>query len=121
MSKIVDCEVALTDAMAEHVIASDQPWPGFYLLGRGREGKLAPKCLSFPQKFFLKKNWKLFQILILFYDDIKESVKVTNAQNAISANPEHYLFKIFWGSMAPDPLKGLNNVFLAAAWLQKVL
>ena len=40
-------------------------------------------------------------MLILFDDDIKESVKATYA---ISANPEHYLFKIFRDSMAPDPL-----------------
>ena len=33
-----------------------------------------------PQKFFLKKNIKLFQILILFDDDINESVKATNVQ-----------------------------------------
>ena len=25
------------------------------------------------------------------------------SRNAISANPEHYIFKIFWGSMPPDP------------------
>ena len=29
-------------------------------------------------KFFLKKNLKLFQILILFDNDIEESVKTTN-------------------------------------------
>ena len=42
-------------------------------------------------------------MLILFDDDIKESVKATNVRNAISANPEHYLFKIFLGGMAPEP------------------
>ena len=31
-----------------------------------------------PPKFFLKKNLKLFQILILFDNDIEESVKTTN-------------------------------------------
>ena len=25
------------------------------------------------------------------------------SRNTISANPEHYIFKIFWGSMPPDP------------------
>ena len=25
------------------------------------------------------------------------------SRNAILANPEHYIFKIFWGSMPPDP------------------
>ena len=44
-------------------------------------------------------------MLILFDDDIKESVKATeknDERNAISANPEHYLFTIFRGSIAPD-------------------
>ena len=52
----------------------------------------------------------------LLDDDIKELVM---SINAISANPEQYLFKIFWGSMPPDPLESLKNFFLAAAWLQK--
>ena len=42
-----------------------------------------PKCLIFPpakNNVFPEKNWKLFQILILFDDDIKESVKATNVQ-----------------------------------------
>ena len=38
--------------------------------------------------------------------------------NVIPANPEHYIFKMFWGSMPPDPLEGLKNIFLAAAWLK---
>ena len=33
------------------------------------------------------------------------------SRNAISANPEHYLFKIFQGSMSPDLLEGLNSFF----------
>ena len=33
-----------------------------------------------PKKVFPEKNQKLFQILILFDDDIKASVKVTNVQ-----------------------------------------
>ena len=44
----------------------------FYLLGGGGGGA--------PQKVFPEKELKLFQILILFDDDIKESVKVTNVQ-----------------------------------------
>ena len=54
---------------------------GFYLLGRGQE--VPPKRLSSPppkKKVFLEKNQKLFQILILFDDDIKASVKVTDVQ-----------------------------------------
>ena len=31
------------------------------------------------------------------------------SRNAISANSEHYIFKLFRGSMPPDPLEGLKN------------
>ena len=31
------------------------------------------------------------------------------SRNAILATPEHYLFKIFWGSMPPDPLGKPKN------------
>ena len=53
-------------------------------------------------------NYKLFQILILFDDDIKESVM---SRNAISANPEHYLFKLFRGSMPSDPPRRPKKFF----------
>ena len=33
------------------------------------------------------------------------------SRNAISASPEHYIFKIFRGSMAPDPPEGLKKFF----------
>ena len=56
------------------------PPSGFNLLG-GMGGELAPK------KFFLNKYQKLFQILILFDDDIKESVKVTNVQKCDFSQP----------------------------------
>ena len=52
-----------------------------------------------------KVGLKLCQILVLFHDDIKESVKVTNVENEISVNPEHYLFKIFGGA----PQESLKN------------
>ena len=42
------------------------------------------------------------------------------SRNAISANLELYIFKIFLGSMLPDPLEGLKKFFLAAAWLKNV-
>ena len=51
---------------------------GFYLLGA--LGSFPPNIsVSFQKNFYLKKL-KLFQILILFDDDIKESMKVTNVQ-----------------------------------------
>ena len=40
------------------------------------------------------------------------------SRNAISANPEHYIFKIFRGSMPPDPPEGLKKIFLPATWLK---
>ena len=33
------------------------------------------------------------------------------SRNAISANREYYLFKIFRGSMAPDPLERVKQFF----------
>ena len=41
------------------------------------------------------------------------------SRNVISANPEHYLFKIFQESMPPDPLEGLKIFFPVTARLQK--
>ena len=40
------------------------------------------------------------------------------SRNAISANPEHYILKIFQGSMPPEPLEGLKKILLADAWLR---
>ena len=59
---------------------------------------------------------------IFFDDDFKESVKVTILmfRNAISANPEHYIFKIFRGSMPRSPLEGLKNFLITASWLKKL-
>ena len=39
------------------------------------------------------------------------------SRNAISANPEHYIFKIFRGSMPRTPRRP-KTFFLAAAWLK---
>ena len=56
------------------------------------------------KKSFPEKHLKLFEIKIIFNNDFKESVKVTNIfRNAISANQEHYIFKSFQVSMPPDP------------------
>ena len=35
------------------------------------------------------------------------------SRNAISANPEHYIFKIFWGSMPPDPTRRPKKFFFS--------
>ena len=39
-------------------------------------------------------------------------------RNAILANSEHYIFKIFLESMPPDPRRRPNNFFLVVAWLK---
>ena len=41
--------------------------------------------------------------------------------NPISGNPGGLIFKIFQGSMPPDPLKGAQKLFLAAAQLENFL
>ena len=53
---------------------------------------------------------------IFFDDDFKW--RLLMSRNAISANPEHYIFKIFQGSMPPDPPRRPKTIFLAAAWLK---
>ena len=41
------------------------------------------------------------------------------SRNAISANPEHYIFKIFRGSMPPDPLRRPKKIFSRRRVAQK--
>ena len=49
---------------------------------------------------------------------LRNQWRLLMSRNAISANPEHYIFKIFQGSMPPgNPLEGLK-IFLNAAWLK---
>ena len=72
-----------------------------------------------PKKFFLKKNWKLFKILMLFDDDIKESVMATNVQKWDFSLSWTLSLQNFPGSMPLNPQEGLKNFFLAAAWLKK--
>ena len=43
-------------------------------------------------------------MLILFDDDIKESVKATNVQKCNFSQSWTLSFKIFRGSITPDPL-----------------
>ena len=49
---------------------------------------------------------------------LRNQWRLLMSRNAISANPEHYIFKIFQGSMPPDPLEGLKQFFLAVTWLK---
>ena len=60
-----------------------------------------PNVSAFPQKF-CRKKLQLFQIKIFFDDDFKESVRLLMSRNVISANSEHYIFKIS-GEHAPGP------------------
>ena len=44
------------------------------------------------------------------------------SRNAISANPEHYLFQVFPGEHVPEPpVEGLKKIFVAAARLENFL
>ena len=55
----------------------------FRVLSSGGGGKLRPQTSHLPppkKKVFPEKLLKVFQIMILFDDDIKESVKATNVQ-----------------------------------------
>ena len=54
----------------------------FRVLSTGGRGAKVPLNVSVPpqKKSSPEKNVELFQIKILFDDDIKESVKVTNIQ-----------------------------------------
>ena len=70
------------------------------------------------KKSFTEKKLQLFQIKIFLDDDFKESVKVLMSRNAISANPEHYIFKLFWGNMPPEPPRRPKKIFLVTAWLK---
>ena len=84
---------------------------GFYLLGGG--GSFPP-----PQSF-TEKKLQLFQIKIFFDNDFKESVKVTNVQKCDFSQSWTLYFQNFpGGSMPPDPLEGLKQFSLAAAWLK---
>ena len=75
---------------------------GFYLLG-GERGELPPK--SFPEKKFKL----LFQILILFDDDIKESVNATNVQKCNFGQSWALSFQNFPTKHAPGSPEGLKN------------
>ena len=57
---------------------------------------------------------------------INFSLKTINLDNfmpgkPVSANLEGLIFKIFWGSMPPDPLKGLKNFSHRCAAQQNLL
>ena len=69
------------------------------VLATGVRGELPP-----PKKeFFLQKLKSYFKYWPLFDNDINPDIK--ESVNAISANPEHYLFKIFLSSMPRTPYK----------------
>ena len=74
--------------------------------GGGGGGKLPP-----PKKNF---SWKKFKAI-----SNKDLIwRLLMSRNGISANPEHYIFQIFWGSMPPDPHRRPKHIFLAAASLK---
>ena len=84
------------------------------VLSTGGRGSFPPNvsASSPPQKkVLLKKKFTAISNKDLFNDDFRESVKVLMSRNAISANPEHYIFKNFQGSMPPDPARRPNKNF----------
>ena len=81
---------------------------GLYLLG----GELPPNSISFPHpKSFAEKNLKLFQIKIFLTTILRNQWRLLMSRNEISANPEHYIFKLFWGSMSLDSSRKPKNFF----------
>ena len=112
--------IAADDIKSE--VSISRQLAGFYLLGgRGeaspQTSQLPPSQTSqlSPKKVLLKKiatisNKDLFLTTILR--------RLLMSRNAISANPEHYIFKIFRGACPRTPLEGLKKSFLAAAWLK---
>ena len=85
------------------------------VLSAGGVGEASPQTSQLPlppqKKVLLKKKFTAISNKDLFNDDFKESVKVLMSRNAISANPEHYIFKIVQGSMPPDPARRPNKNF----------
>ena len=89
---------------------------GFYLLEGRRESFQPPS----HKKVLLEKILNtVISILILFDDDIKESIMATNFQKCNFSLSWTLPFQKIPGNMPLNPLEGLKNIFLAAAWLQK--
>ena len=71
----------------------------------GRGGKLPPKRLSFPpqKKSFTENKLQLFQIKIFLTTILRNQWRLLMSRNAISANLEHYIFKLFGGAYPRPP------------------
>ena len=108
---VVKYRVAVQDSYVKVKWKLKFKTPGFYLLG-GEGVSFLPKVLL-KKKFTAISNKDLFLTTIL-----RNQWRLLMSRNAISANPEHYIFKIFQGSMSPDPPRSLKKIFLAAAWLK---
>ena len=74
---------------------------------RGRVLSTGGRGEAFPpqkKKFYWKKKITAISNKDLFLTTIlRNQWRLLISRNAISANPEHYIFKIFRGSMPPDP------------------
>ena len=71
-------------------------------------GKPPSKCLSFPLKVFPKKIKSYLKCWSYLTTILRNQLRLLMSRNAISANAEHYFFKIFRGSMSRTHLEGLN-------------
>ena len=78
-----------------------------------RQGSIYWEGASPPKKVLLKNNLQLFQIKIFFMAILRNQWRLLMSRNAISANPEHYIFKIFRGSMPPDPPERPKKIFFS--------
>ena len=82
------------------------------VLSTGGREEASPQTSQLPpRKSFPEKKLKLFQIKIFLTTILRNQLRLLMSRNAISANPEHYIFKIFQGSMPRTPLEGLKKKF----------
>ena len=88
---------------------------GFYLLEGRRESFQPPS----HKKVLLEKILNTVISILIFDDDIKESIMATNFQKCDFSLSWTLPFQKIPGNMPLNPLEGLKNIFLAAAWLQK--
>ena len=90
------------------------------VLSTGGRGEASPQTShSPPKKSFTEKKLQLFQIKIFLTTILRNQWRLLMSRNAISANPEHYIFKLFQGSMPPDPLRRPKKNFYRRHVAQK--
>ena len=90
----------------------------YRILYSGERGEVCPPNVSPspppspPKKFSWKKIESYFKYWSNLTTILKNQWSLLMSRNAISANPEHYLFKIFRGSMPRTPRRPNKNFSL---------